>query len=542
MKNNNHLFNGRKFGSNIDVHYMFVLLPASNLHCFILMELKYSPLSFLLNILIFWLIFVRIIQILKSRNHVRKLPPGPWKLPLMGNMHQLVGSLPHQALANLAKKHGALIHLKTGAVSNIVISSPEVAREALKNKDISFASRSCILAAKIMSYDSTNIVFSPYGSYWRNIRKICVTELLSSKRVESFRKVREEEVSNLIKMISLSEGLAINLSKMIFSLTYGITSKAAFGGKCKEQEAFISIVTQVSKLSGRFTIADMYPSVRMLELISGRPKFEKLHKEADRMLEDIIAEHKERRKTIGDGNGEEVKDLVDILLDLQESGELDIPLSADNVKAIILDMLSAGSETSSVTVEWTISELLLNPRIMEKAQNEVRQVFNGRGNVDEADIHELKFLRAVIKETLRLHPSVPLILRECRENCQLNGYDIPVKSKVLINAGAIGKDPNYWNDAETFYPERFLDSSIDFKGTDFRYIPFGAGRRICPGISFAMSNIELTTAQLLFHFDWKLPKGMKPQELDMTEAPGLSIRRKQELFAIPIPYHLSSVQ
>lgn len=178
---------------------------------------------------------------------------------------------------------------------------------------------------------------------------------------------------------------------------------------------------------------------------------------------------------------------------------------------------------------------------MEKAKNDVRQVFDGRGNVDEAGIRELKFLKAVIKEILRMHPAVPLVLRECRENCQLDGYDIPLKSRVFVNAGAIGKNPNYWNDAETFYPERFLDSSIDFKGTDFKYIPFGAGRRICPGISFALSNIELPIAQLLYHFDWKLPHGMKVEDLDMTEAPGLSIRRKHELFAIPIPYHHSSV-
>ncbi|XVF65920.1 hypothetical protein PTKIN_Ptkin09bG0289700 [Pterospermum kingtungense] len=504
------------------------------------MDLELSPMSILLNILIFLFIFVKLVQILTSnKKPVKKLPPGPWKLPLIGNIHQLVGSLPHQAMTDFAKKHGSLIHLKIGAVSNIVISSPGLAKEALKTKDICFASRPSILASKITSYDSTDIVFSPYGSYWRHLRKICVTELLSSKRVESFRKVREEEVSNIIKSISLSEGLAINLSKMIFSLTYGITSRAAFSQKCKEQEEFISIVTQVSRLAGSFTIADMYPSVRLLELISGRPKFEKLHKKADRILEDIIAEHKERRRRTDDGNREEeAKDLVDILLDLQENGELEFPLSVDNIKAIIMDMFSAGSETSSITVEWIIVELLKNPEIMEKVKNEVRQVFDGKGNVDEAGTHELKFLKAVIKETLRMHPSVPLVLRECRENCQLDGYDIPVNSRVFVNAGAIGKDPNYWNDAEIFYPERFLDSSIDYKGTDFRYIPFGAGRRICPGISFALCNIELPVAQLLYHFDWKLPRGMKAEDLDMTEAPGLSIRRKQEL---PILYQHSSV-
>ncbi|MBA0681258.1 hypothetical protein Goari_023076 [Gossypium aridum] len=232
-----------------------------------------------------------------------------------------------------------------------------------------------------------------------------------------------------------------------------------------------------------------------------------------------------------------MKDLVDILLDLQENSELEFPLSVDNIKAIILDMFSAGSETSSITVEWTMAELLKNPGIMEKAKNEVRRVFTGKGYVDEGSIHELKYVKAVIKESIRLHPAVPLVLRECREDCRLDGYNIPAKFKVLVNAGAIGKDPKHWDNAETFCPERFLDNSIDFKGTDFKYIPFGAGRRICPGISFALSNIELPIANLLYHFDWKLPNGMKPEDLDMTEALGLSIRRKHELFAIPIAYH-----
>ena len=175
---------------------------------------------------------------------------------------------------------------------------------------------------------------------------------------------------------------------------------------------------------------------------------------------------------------------------------------------------------------------------MKKAQAEVREVFNRRGKVDETSINEMKYLKSIVKETLRFHAPVPLLIpRECGERCKLNGYDIPIKTKLIVNAWAIGRDPKYWTEAEKFYPERFLDSSIDYKGTNFEYIPFGAGKRICPGITFGMANVELPLALYLYHFDWKLPNGMKNEDLDMTEAFGITVRRKDDLQLIPIAYH-----
>jgi len=197
------------------------------------------------------------------------------------------------------------------------------------------------------------------------------------------------------------------------------------------------------------------------------------------------------------------------------------------------DMLAGGTETSTGVVVWGISEMVKNPKIMEKAQAEVRKVFDKKGYVDETELHHLIYLKSVVRETLRLHPPVPLLIpRESRERCQINGYEIPAKTRVAINVWAIGRDERYWAAAESFKPERFLNSTIDFKGTNFEYIPFGAGRRMCPGIGFGLSNIELPLAKLLYHFDWKLPNGMK--ELDMTESFGIAIRRKHDLCLIPI--------
>ncbi|KAL9147224.1 hypothetical protein ABFS82_13G159700 [Erythranthe guttata] len=200
-------------------------------------------------------------------------------------------------------------------------------------------------------------------------------------------------------------------------------------------------------------------------------------------------------------------------------------------------MLGAGSETSATTLDWAMAEMLRNPRILEKAQDEVRRLFDDKlGYVDESYIHELEYLKAIIKETLRLHAPLPLLLpRKCMQKCEINGYDIPVDTKIIVNAWAINRDPKYWKNADCFQPERFLGSLVaNYKGNHFEYIPFGAGRRICPGISFGLANVELPLAMFLYHFDWSLPDGMKHEEMDMTEIFGVTARRKSDLFVVPL--------
>ncbi|KAL5735698.1 hypothetical protein ACOSQ2_030486 [Xanthoceras sorbifolium] len=503
------------------------------------MEYQFPSFSILLTFLLFVFMTLRLRKKSKSTSHsTSNLPPGPWKLPLIGNMHLLVGSLPHRCLRDLSRKYGPLMHLQLGELSHIVVSSPETAREIMKHHDINFAQRPHLLAAEIATYGYTDIAFAPYGDYWRQLRKICTLELLSSKRVKSFRSIREEEVSNVIRSVVSNAGLPINFSQILYSLTNDITARAAFGGKCKYQKEFILITQKLIELGGGFSLSDMFPSVKLLEVLNGmRSELQRLHQKADKILDNIINEHIACKATGTIGEGEE-KDLVHVLLNLQDHGDLEIPLTTDNIKTVIQDIFMAGTETSSSTLEWAVSEMLKNPRVLEKAQAEVRQVFDREGNVDEAGLHEVEYLKLVIKETFRLHPAAPLLLpRECRESCKIDGYDIPVGSKVIVNAWAIGRDPNYWTEPESFYPERFLGSAINYKGASFELIPFGAGRRICPGISFGMANVELPLANLLYHFDWKLPNGVKNEDLDMTENFGAAVKRKNDLYLIPIPYH-----
>ncbi|KAK2378028.1 cytochrome P450 71D10 [Trifolium repens] len=455
---------------------------------------------------------------------------GPWTLPLIGNIQQIItSSLPHSRFKNLAEKYGPLMHLKLGEVSYIIVSSPDMAKEIMKTNDLIFCDRPNLFLSTILTYNNTNIGFSTYGEYWRQLRKICVIELLSAKRVQSFRHIREEEVSNLVKSISTSEGSVVNLTQKIMATTYGITARTAFGKKNIHQEAFKLAMEVALSLIGGVCIVDLYPSIKMLRRMSrAKTKLEKAQRDLDTILQDIIDDH--RREESKD------EDLVDVLLNIQqENYHSQHPLTDDNLKAIIQDMFTAGGETSSGAVLWGMSEMVKNPKVMEEAQSEVRRVFDKKGFVDETEFHQLVYLKSVIKETLRLHPSLPLLLpRESRERCQINGYEIPAKTRILVNAWAIGRDPRYWIEAESFKPERFANSLIDFNGTNFEYIPFGAGRRMCPGLAFGIPNVELPLAQLLYHFDWKLPNRMKNEELDMTESFGISVGRKHDLCLIPI--------
>ncbi|XP_027362667.1 cytochrome P450 71D8-like [Abrus precatorius] len=205
------------------------------------------------------------------------------------------------------------------------------------------------------------------------------------------------------------------------------------------------------------------------------------------------------------------------------------------------DVFVAGIDTSVSIIDWAMSELMKNPKVREKAQAEVRQAFKGKRIIHESDVEELSYLKLVYKETLRLHPPAPLLLpRECSELTIIDGYEIPVKTKIMVNVWAMGRDPQYWDDAEKFIPERFDGSSIDFKGNNFEYLPFGAGRRMCPGMAFGLSLIMLPLALLLYHFNWELPNGMKPEDVDIVENFGLAIRRRSNSYLIPTVYDLVS--
>ncbi|CAL5439985.1 unnamed protein product [Camellia sinensis] len=308
------------------------------------------------------------------------------------------------------------------------------------------------------------------------------------------------------------------------------------GKKCRDQEVLMELMKDTTSLAGGFDLADLFPSIKLLHVVSGmKPKLMKMHRKIDDVLESII---RERRMASTEESEQREEDLLDVLLRLEKTGDLEFPITDDNING---DMFPGSTETSSTTVEWAMAELMKKPTVMKKAQAELRQSLlklNEKQRIHhETHIQKLAYLKMVIKETLRLHRPAPLLLpRESREPCNIDGYNIPANTQVLVNAWAIGRDPNHWDDAQSFRPERFQHSSIDFVGNNFEFIPFGAGRRICPGMLFGLANVELPLALLLYHFDWELPGEMKPEDLDMNEGHGAIVRKRNGLCLVPTPF------
>lgn len=268
-----------------------------------------------------------------SNSQTKRLPPGPWKLPILGSMLHMLGGLPHHVLRDLAKKYGPIMHLQLGEVSLVVISSPGMAKEVLKTHDLAFANRPLLVAAKIFSYNCMDIAFSPYGNYWRQMRKICLLELLSAKNVKSFNSIRQDEVHRMIEFFRSSPGKPVNVTKRISLFTNSMTCRSAFGQEYKEQDEFVQLVKKVSNLIEGFDVADIFPSLKFLHVLTGmKAKVMNTHNELDAILENIINEHKKTSKSDGESGGEGI---IDVLLRLMKEGGLQFPITNDNIKAII---------------------------------------------------------------------------------------------------------------------------------------------------------------------------------------------------------------
>ncbi|CAD6235830.1 unnamed protein product [Miscanthus lutarioriparius] len=470
------------------------------------------------------------------------LPPGPWTLPVIGSLHHLVaGTNIHRVMRRLAQKHGSLMTLRLGEVPALVVSSPQAAEEVMKTHDVTFSDRHVNATLSVLAFDCKDVAFAPYGERWRQLGKICVLELLSASRVQSFRRIREDEAARFMENLAASAGAgaaAVNLSKMISRFINDTFVRESVGSRCKYQDEYLDALGTALRQTSGLAVADLFPSSRLVQVLDTAPrKVLACRDRMQRILEQVIQDTKEDVDRGGEaaaaGTGRE--GFVGVLLRLQKERSTPIPLDDDTIVAVLFDIFAAGSETSSTTLNWCMTELVRTPEAMAKVQAEVRAAFKGKSTVGEDDLKGLSYLKLVIKEALRLHTPAPLLVpRKCRETCRVMGYDVPKGTVVFVNMWAICRDPKYWDDPEEFKPERFENSNLDYKGTNFEFLPFGAGRRICPGINLGVGNIELALASLLYHFDWKLPDGIDPKDVDVSEAAGLVASKKTSLILHPV--------
>ncbi|KAK1423388.1 hypothetical protein QVD17_18690 [Tagetes erecta] len=462
----------------------------------------------------------------------KNLPPGPTRLPIIGNLH-LLGDQPHRSLAKLAETHGPIMSLKLGRITTLVISSATAAKEILQKQDLAFSARHVPDALHACNHARFSVAWLHVCPEWRTLRRILNSNIFSNNSLEANQHLRSQKVEELIaycRKASLSNDY-VDIGRAAFRTSLNLLSNTIFSKDLTDPyedsgKEFKEVVGNIMLEAGKPNLVDYFPVLKKIDPQGIKRRLSRHFGKILEIFDDLI----EARLRMGRSNQD---DVLEVCLKFIQDNPTEI--NRTHINSLFLDLFGAGTDTTSSTLEWAMAEVLRKPHVMTKAKEELEEVIGKGKIVKEDDLLRLPFLSCIVKETLRLHPPVPFLLpRKVTEQVKLNEYTIPEGTQVLVNAWAIGRDPTVWDDSLEFKPERFLASGLDVRGQDFGLIPFGAGRRICPGLPLAIRMIPIMLGSLLNNFNWKIDTKVEHEALDMTEKFGITLVKAKPLCVVPI--------
>ncbi|KAB2038999.1 hypothetical protein ES319_D03G182800v1 [Gossypium barbadense] len=480
----------------------------------------------------------------KPKKDIAPLPPGPHGLPIVGYLPYLGTDNLHLVFTDLAAAYGPIYKLWLGNKLCVVISSAPLAKEVVRDNDITFSERDPPVCAKIITFGLNDIVFDSYSSPdWRMKRKVLVREMLSHSSIKACYVLRREQVLKGVQNVAQSAGKPIDFGETAFLTSINAMMSMLWGGKQGGEQKganvwgqFRDLITEIMVILGKPNVSDIFPVLARFDIQGLEKEMTKIVNSFDKLFNSMIEERENFSNKLSkeDGNTE-AKDFLQLLLDLKQKNDSGISITMNQVKALLMDIVVGGTDTTSTMMEWTMAELIANPEAMKKVKQEIDDVAGSDAAVDETHLPKLRYLDAAVKEAFRLHPPLPLLVPRCP--CDLSnvgGYSVPKGTRVFLNIWCIQRDPQLWENPLEFKPERFLTDheKLDYLGNDSRYMPFGSGRRMCAGVSLGEKMLYSSLAAMIHAYDWKLADG---EENDLIGLFGIIMKKKKPLILVPTP-------
>nr|XP_043628255.1 cytochrome P450 71AU50-like isoform X2 [Erigeron canadensis] len=485
-------------------------------------------------------VFVPTLLLLWYKKSKAQLPPGPYGLPIVGYLPFLRSNV-QEKFIEMAHKYGPIFCLQLGSKLHVVVNSMDLVKVVTHDLDQTFANRNPKLSALTISYGGLNVVWSN-KAYWRKMRRILVSQVMSNTNLNACQTFRTHEVRKMVNEVYTKTGTKVNINEIAFETELNVVTSMLWGNSksgekndCGDMlDGFREVEFKIVQLLGAPNISDFIPWLSWFDLQGIQREMHKqwvhLDKIFDNIIEARITANAKKMEGAVDEDGR--KDFLQIMLELKDQTDTLSSLNIDQIKALLMDMVVAATDTVSTMVEWVMAEILNHPRIMREVQDELTEVVGMNNIVEESHMVKLTYLDAVIKETLRLHPATPFLIPRCTdETSVVGGYTIPKGSIVYINVWGIHHDPKNWTNPLEFKPERFIKSGKwDYKGNNMEFLPFGSGRRICPGVPLAEKMLMYILASLLHSFEWSLPKD---EEFELSHKFANVTRKSKPLIAIP---------